>query len=31
MSQFAPVITDYVSKNATPYLTKALTSALTGL
>ncbi|SHE23718.1 DUF2780 domain-containing protein [methanotrophic endosymbiont of Bathymodiolus puteoserpentis (Logatchev)] len=31
VSQFAPVITDYVSKNATPYLTKALTSALTGL
>ncbi|MBE0472275.1 MAG: DUF2780 domain-containing protein [Methyloprofundus sp.] len=31
VSQFAPVITDYVSKNATSYLTKALTSALTGL
>jgi len=31
VGQFAPVITDYVSKNATPYLTKALTSALTGL
>jgi len=30
-SQFVPVITDYVSKNATPYLTKALTAALTGL
>jgi len=31
VGQFAPLITDYVSKNATPYLTKALTSALTGL
>ena len=31
VSQFAPIITDYISKNATPYLTKALTSALTGL
>ncbi|MCF7970461.1 MAG: DUF2780 domain-containing protein [Methylococcaceae bacterium] len=31
VSQFVPLITDYVSKNATPYVTNALTSALTGL
>jgi len=31
VQKYIPVVTDYVSKNATPYLTKALISALTGL
>jgi len=31
VSQYVPVVTNYVSQNATPYLTKALISALTGL
>ncbi len=31
VQKYIPVVTDYVSKNAAPYLTKALVSALTGL
>ncbi len=31
VQKYIPVVTDYVSKNATPYLTKALVSALMGL
>ena len=31
VSQFVPVITNYISKNASPQITQALISALSGL